>query len=314
MDRLRALAAQRGGVFTRQDALNCGFTPDAIRHALETGRWRALHKGVYVETALFDASTESARHTVLVAAALARLKRHAVASHESTLLLYRVALYRAQIRVALTASSGKNKAYDGFDVLVASLPPAHVTKVADNVIGTCTLARGLADVARRGELRVALVPLESALHRGIVTQDDLEAVLADCSEWPGAAAARDFVEFAEPKSETPAESLSRCMFREQDIEMPESQVWMAIESEVPQYRVDFYWRRWRVIGEVDGRSKYELNPDERWEEKRREERLQDGDHEIVRWSYQDAKERGPATKARILRAFARAARRFGLSG
>jgi hypothetical protein len=77
------------------------------------------------------------------------------------------------------------------------------------------------------------------------------------------------------------------MFLEQGIEMPECQVWLAIESDVPQYRVDYYWRRWRAIGEVDRKVKYN-DPDERWQEKRREEHLIDGDHEIVRWSYDDA--------------------------
>ena len=67
-----------------------------------------------------------------------------------------------------------------------------------------------------------------------------------------------------------------------------------------------------MIGEVDGRVKYD-DPDARWQEKRREEHLEDGEHEIVRWSYNDAKYRGGALKAKLYRAFARAARRFGLS-
>ena len=167
-------------------------------------------------------------------------------------------------------------------------------------------------MARGGNLREAVIPLENAMHRGLVTSAELQWVLSECADWPGAAIARDFVDFAEPKSESPAESLSRCVFREQDIEVPESQVWIAIEGDIPQYRTDFYWRRRRVIGEVDGRVKYD-DPDARWQEKRRQEHLEDGEHEIVRWSYNDAKYRGGALKAKLYRAFARAARRFGLS-
>jgi hypothetical protein len=305
------IAAGRGGVFTLADALACGYTREAIRHAVKSGRLRALQRGVYVSSKLLDAAIGPARHALMLAAIIARLSRRAVGSHESALLLYDVALYRPPGRLSLTSDTGVYRSNDHFRVCVAALAKDHVH--ADPVLGvaTCTAARALVDVARGGDLRTSVVPLEDALHRGLVTKGSLAMVLGDCAEWPGASAARDFVDFAEPKSESPAESLSRCVFREQDIEMPESQVWIAVDADVPQYRVDFYWRRYRVIGEVDGKMKY-LNPEERWLEKRREEHLMDDDHEVVRWSYADVRNRGPALKAKILRSFARATRRFGL--
>jgi hypothetical protein len=312
-ERLRAMAAQRGGVFTRQDALRFGLSVDMIRHALKSGRWRALHQGVYVESGVLDSTIGAARHALLLAAVIACLPRRAVASHESALLLRDVALYEDPRLLSLTSDTGAYRRTADFRVCVAALPVAHVARGLVHGIPSSTLSRALVDVSRTGDLRSALIPLEDALHRGLVTKAELMAVLAACCEWPGAAMAREFVEFAEPKAESPAESLSRCMFREQGIEMPEAQVWIAVDSDVPQYRVDFHWERWRVIGEVDGKGKY-LDPMARWEEKRREEHLGDADYEVVRWSYGDAKDRGPAVKAKILRAFARAARRFGLPG
>lgn len=309
--RLTAVAASRGGVFTHADALACGYTREAIRHAVKSGRWRLLRRGVLVDAELLDAATGPARYALMLAAVLAGLTRRAVASHESALLLHAVKLYRHSSRMSLTSEVAPCRSNDSYRIAVAALPADHLTSVFG--VESCAVARALVDVARAGDLRQALIPLENALHRGIVTTASLEEVLADCADWPGMAAARDFVEFAEPKSETPAESLSRCMFLEQDIEMPDSQVWIAVDSDVPQYRVDFCWKHRRTIGEVDGKVKYG-DPDERWQEKRREEHLLDGDYEAVRWSYADAKQRGPATKAKILRTFARAARRFGLSG
>jgi hypothetical protein len=313
-DRLRALAASRGGVFTRGDALASGSTVDAIRHALKSGRWQALQHGVYVETDLFERTVGAARHALLLAALMARLQRYAVASHESALFLRDLPLYRQPTRLSLTSASGTYRASDEFRICVAALPRPHLAPKKTLGVPSCTTSRALVDLARAGDFRAALIPLEAALHRGLVDRDGLAAILTDCADWAGAAIAKNAVDFAEPKSESPAETLSRCVFREQDIEIPTSQVWIAIDSDVPEYRVDFYWERWRVIGEVDGKVKYVNDPDQRWEEKRREERLVDADYEVVRWSYLDAKHRGPMLKAKILRAFARAARRFGLSG
>src|SRR5439155_22475396 len=130
------------------------------------------------------------------------------------------------------------------------------------------------DVAPTQSFRYAVVAFDHALHEWRVTKQALFTCLADCAEWPGAAAVREVIEFAEAKTESPAESVSRVMFVEQGIEMPEPQVWIAIDGDVPTYRVDFYWRRLRVIGEVDGRIKLAAgDPSALWAEKRREDEL-----------------------------------------
>lgn len=68
------------------------------------------------------------------------------------------------------------------------------------------------------------------------------------------------------------------MFVEPDIEMPEVQVWIDNMGGIPVHRVDFHWRHRRVIGEVDGRIKYEDGPGTLWEEKLREDDLRE-EHE-----------------------------------
>lgn len=45
--RLGRLAVEQHGVFTRAQALACGFSAKAVRHRLERGIWIALHPGVY---------------------------------------------------------------------------------------------------------------------------------------------------------------------------------------------------------------------------------------------------------------------------
>ena len=41
------LAERQHGVFTFDQALACGFTPDAVQYRVATGRWVRIHHGVY---------------------------------------------------------------------------------------------------------------------------------------------------------------------------------------------------------------------------------------------------------------------------
>ena len=41
------LAIRQHGLFTYDQALQCGFTPDVIGYRLRSGRWQRVHKGVY---------------------------------------------------------------------------------------------------------------------------------------------------------------------------------------------------------------------------------------------------------------------------
>ncbi len=79
-------------------------------------------------------------------------------------------------------------------------------------------------------------------------------------------------------------------------------------------RGDFVWEDERVVGEVDGASKYGslLRPGQTPQmaimaEKRREARLQDAGYWVVRWGWADLWD-GPGLAQRIQRAFTHAGR------
>jgi very-short-patch-repair endonuclease len=73
-------------------------------------------------------------------------------------------------------------------------------------------------------------------------------------------------------------------------------------------RVDFLWRKHRIVGEADGRAKYD-RPQVLWNEKRREDRLRAAGFEVVRWSWDDITHRPELVSERLLTAFARASAR-----
>ena len=48
-DRLAAVAAGRGGWFSREDARECGYPDSEIRVRVRAGRWVRLCRGAYAE-------------------------------------------------------------------------------------------------------------------------------------------------------------------------------------------------------------------------------------------------------------------------
>lgn len=45
--KLAKIAARQFGVFTFDQALGCGFSPEQVRYRVSTGRWLRLHRGVF---------------------------------------------------------------------------------------------------------------------------------------------------------------------------------------------------------------------------------------------------------------------------
>lgn len=92
---------------------------------------------------------------------------------------------------------------------------------------------------------------------------------------------------------------------ESGFELPELQV----EFDLPEGwhpRVDFFWKRLGLIGECDGFVKYgrrgvEVDVDELWKEKRREDALRAAGYRVIRWVWDDVWRGDPLTRL-LLRA------------
>lgn len=309
---LAATAAAHGGPFTRPEAEAAGYSKDEIHHRVQCGRWIALRRGVYVERdflAECDAGgAEGAyrRHSVDAAATVLAVG-DAVASHESALAIFRLSVAKVPDAVSVTRprlASGRTR-LAGVIIRRAALPPCQ--RVSWLGVPVTTPARTVADLARRLPFRHAVMVADTALHAGLTDRAELERVLADCVNWPGAARARKVVQFADAKAESALESIARVVFAEQDLPAPEVQVRIVVRSGLI-FRVDFLWRRFRTIAEADGLMKYS-DPSALRDEKLRQEALADLGFEIVRFTWKQLHEDPAAVAARIRRAFARAARR-----
>ena len=83
---------------------------------------------------------------------------------------------------------------------------------------------------------------------------------------------------------------------------------VVIECEGRRARVDHLWPELGVVGECDGKLKYESPNDVGeviWQEKRRHEWLQDLGLEVARWGYTEVAGDGALMEARYLRAVQR---------
>ena len=187
-----------------------------------------------------------------------------------------------------------------------------------------TPARTLVDIARAGDFTAAVVGLDHALSRRAtpaqsLAKDDVIAVLQRYASSRGTARASAAVEFADGRSGSGGESLSRVGIFQLGFERPELQV----RHPHPEgyYDVDFEWPRRKdrppTIGEFDGVMKYlskrYRDGREAGEvvvaEKYREDILRGQGNGFVRWGWTEARKPVRLLRPMLLRAGIRIVRR-----
>jgi len=295
-------------LFTRADALAAGLTDRQMETRVRSGVWCALRPGIYVEAAGVDPASLSLR----VRAALHRLGPEAAASHLTAAQLRAIATLGprvADVDVTRPATPGSTPAYlPGVRALRSALPDEHV--VSHDGIRQTTTARTVFDVARTSSFRSGVVTADSALHRELVTPEELRRIADDCRRWPGRLKALAVIAFADRRSESALESVSRVAIRDHDLPAPRPQVTLG-DTDGPIGRVDFFWDEFNVVGEADGRVKYadgEAEPTDLpplWEEKLRQERLEEAGFIVVRWTWNQIFFEPEKVVARIRVAFRR---------
>lgn len=308
-EELARLAATQGDVFRLDQAKKAGLDRTAVRRLLRTGALVALRRGVYAEKAVVVAANPLERHDLDAAAVVAALGDAVAVSHESAARVWRLDLCAKPSGLFVTrparAQSGTQHEA-GVVIRHAGLPAAHVR--TERGIRVTSAARTVVDLARLLPFREGVVVADCALHLGRCSPTGLGLVLLDCTTWPGAGRAGRVLRFADRRSESPLESISRVAFHEAGFPMPEPQRWVG--HDLTRYRVDFLWEEYRTIGEADGRVKY-TDVDVAWDEKRRQDDLHDLDYEVVRWTWKIDSHPDQVIEA-VMRTFDRAIRRFNL--
>ena len=300
------------GVRTAAELRAKGNSAAQIANLTQQGTLVRVRRGVYARGAMAEQVLRRTDGAQLLAAAaeLLSVGPGAVASHETAAWIHGIELLSspdrdpATSKVTLTRPPAHNRSgRAGVRVHSAQLPARHVT--VEHGIPVTTAARTIVDLARSLEFRAGVVAADSALRQRLVTKADMERVLTECARWSGIKTAADVVAFADRLAESVLESLARVVFKDCGLPPPELQVWVG-EAEVVG-RVDFLWRQFWTVAEVDGRMKYG-DPNRAVQQLDRDRLLRDAGYEVVHFGWQHINESPGYVNAAIRKAFERGRR------
>lgn len=222
-------------------------------------------------------------------------------SHQSAALVHDIDLLGGELsHVTISSQSGRKGIRHGVHRYVAPLPDSHVTWKFG--LPVTTPARTVVDLARTGTFAEGVVAADSALYRGLVAPLELRIV---ASEGPsrGSVQAVRVVEFASGLAESPLESLARVAFDDQGIPPPELQVSIFGDHGFIG-RVDFYWKQYRTIAEVDGALKY-ADPTRARKQLWRDKALRQAGYEVVHFDWREITQHPDQVASALREAFRR---------
>ncbi|MFK4082749.1 type IV toxin-antitoxin system AbiEi family antitoxin domain-containing protein [Kribbella sp. NPDC020789] len=314
---LAAVVSLQGGVFSRRQALDAGYTPEQIQERLRDGRWQRVRHGQYAERAdLGDLSPwerDLFRHRRLVRAAANSMRPGTfVVSHHSALIMHGIPVWEVDLsEVQLTRTSGwRNGHTAGVRHHRGLLSTADFAEV--DGLAVTVLARALAETAAAGSFESAVVSADAVLRTGRVPAEELARVIEASEFWRGGPMIRAAFAFADPLSESVGESRFRVLLHHLGLPAP---VLQAVFEDADGFigRVDFYFPDYNLVVEFDGLMKYADGSREALvEEKTREDRLRARGLHVVRITWADLER--PARTGRNLRAALDRARRTHLAG
>lgn len=225
-------------------------------------------------------------------AANGRAKRAApleVFSHLSAALLWEFVVVRMPDPAVEIVRSNASARHAHLRIRRRELPDDHVERLGDTVV--TTKERTLIDVARDYPLDISVPMLDDALRRRLVTHDDLLAAAHACPEVRNGARIGTVLGLADPRRESPGESIVAVRFHEIGLTGFEPQVELVDDRGLLIARVDFLHAASKTIVEFDGRMKYTLEGRDHREafdrERERERRLRALGYHVVRVFWKD---------------------------
>ncbi|UVE96254.1 hypothetical protein [Dietzia sp. B32] len=294
-----------GEPFPSSEALRLGHSSRLLAKGVEAGYLIKLRHGWYCRTPAAEESRAVAiRRSISVA--LADAAEDTVASHTSAALLHGLPLVGTAESPTIHLTGSRPNGGRTARGLLHHTSPAPPTAVDVEGLRATTVPRTVADLSRTCGFVPGVCAADAALRTGLMTPRDFADEVERHRGRTGVGTARAVADFADGLSESPGESLSRClMSRWAEVPRPRLQH----EFRDPQggfiARTDFDWDG-RLVGEFDGRSKYTGQGMEgedpglvAWREKRREDSIRALGIVVVRWVWADL--RSPARLRRILR-------------
>lgn len=321
MDDLGTLLGASGGALERHELLDLGWTDKTIRRALRDGDLVRIRFGTYAHGPTWRQSDPVERHRVLARAVLGKLGRHVYASHHTAAALHGMDVWGVNLsEVQVGRLDGRSDRVDAGVRFHRGEIDAYSLVEIDGVL-VAPAARAAVETSLGTSVEPGAVTLTSAMRDLGVTRDEITDTLEQLRLWQGGVTAVRAAGLADSRLESVGEVRSMCFFSAFAIPLPEPQHEIRDRSNRLVARSDFWWERFRHVGEFDGIVKYgRLNPYDTdagrvlVDEKRREDAIRDLDHGVSRWTWGELDApRAPTLAARLksdLHRSARLARRI----
>lgn len=198
------------GVWTSAQARAAGLSADQVRGRIARGEWQRLHRGVYADGGYVpDARMRAA------AAVLACGRDGAVAAGRTAARVWGIPLVddhdpatrRWEHRLDDVAVARGRGASSTLRTRALTLTAADVVEKQD--VPVLTPVRTLVDLALVLRPDALVCAVDHALHRGLVSADDLAAATSARRWSRGARALRSALALSDPAAESPHETLTR---------------------------------------------------------------------------------------------------------
>ncbi|HEY2642187.1 MAG TPA: hypothetical protein VGI56_00405 [Galbitalea sp.] len=271
---------------------------------VRAGEFVSLRRGVYMRKDRWDSMNPDDQYRARVHAAVAFASGALVVSHVSAAAIWRLPMVGPYPRAIHALHQERNGGRSSSALTLHKIGDSALLAEIEGVTVT-SLARTVVDVARTTTFTQAVAVADAALrrtripHAGLpltdVTKEGLREVLSHIPVAHGTARASRVIEFADGLADRPGESVSRVNVSLARLTPPILQQLLRGASG-RSYYVDFWWPKFNLIGEFDGKGKYVddeflagRTPQQAlYEEKLREDDLRAADHRFSRWPWEVA--------------------------
>ncbi len=271
---------------TPQQWLDSGRTRSQLRAAISNQQLTRLRRGVYAA----QPDSRQQLHRLKLRAALPKLEPTTYFAHASAAVIHRLPLLAKRLEeiVVVRTGGGHGSINPTLHARRGRVEQHEVTTV--DGLPVTTLVRTIADLVRILPFPEAVMVADAVLAKGV----SVPGLLAATAKGRGCRMARRALLFADGRSESPGESLSRVRMDAAGVPAPELQLEIRDERGAFLARVDFGWEELGIVGEFDGAVKYGrlLKPgqsvaDVVEAEKLREQVLIEQGWIVIRWTWKE---------------------------
>lgn len=297
--RILALARLQSGVLTVAQLRALGLGADAVRTRVRRGQYRRLWRGViWTEAELHPEPPWRTRATgaLLLHGPAAKLGLQSAAT---ALVIAGADARNDDIHVVLPRGNERHQV-EGIRLHTWPVPPER-TSVVDG-LRTTDVVQTLADLVPRLPRHQAVSVLDSALNRGLVSDDDLVLAEGLAAGRPGCEVARPWWQLADARSQSVLETWTRLDCIDGGVPPDELQHPVRDRSGVLLGYGDLAWLRDQarpLIGEADGAAVHGAVP-ALYSDRLRANNFTAAGVRIIRFTWRDA--RRPGACAAMVRA------------